>query len=1122
MMDPALPAAARQGHPVILTNRSWRQRLTETGLQHLHDAPLDLAAARQVAHQLEVNGTRLFLLAQLNAALQWLCLRYLTQHAIEADWAALQLASDRHSYPTLGQTFCLFQEAYALRDLPDDALQPQGQGKAVVTARRRLVAAICLLDIQLDNPALDDLAPLFAEQTPKHRQRYKDVLDHLTALWPDQQAGPALNQPLRTLLEAPRRAAPKNLEGQLDYALVSWGDLLPEELVRNLSIARAIAREEAQQRAPGPGPAPLPEFGKTEDSWEPAAFTPDTDWMPNAVLLAKSIHVWLGQLSRQYDTSITTLGQIPDAELDRLARWGINALWLIGIWQRSRASRTIKQMRGNPEAEASAYALDNYRVAIDLGGEEALDNLEARCTARGIRLACDVVPNHTGIDSEWVRHHPDWFIQSDQPPYPAYSFSGTDLSDDPAIGIRIEDGYWDNSDAAVTFEHLDHYTGRRRYIYHGNDGTHMPWNDTAQLNFLLPEVRQTMSDLIVDVARRFRLIRFDAAMTLARKHFRRLWFPPPGGSAGVPSRSNWCLSNEAFDQAFPVEFWREVVDRINREVPDTLLIAEAFWLMESYFVRNLGMHRVYNSAFMNLLKREENAKYRRILKDVLAYNPEILKRYVNFMNNPDEATAVEQFGKDDKYFGTAILLATLPGLPMFGHGQIEGYREKYGMEFRQAYWDEHPDAGFIAHHEAQICPLLRQRRLFSDVRHFALYDLLTDQGANENLFIYSNGSEEERCLVIYNNCPEPATGRLSASSPRALPGQEGETRPGRPLVEELGLQTAEASFCRFRDHRDSLEHLRPIGSLHDGLEISLNGYQYHLFHDFQPLPDPDGAWERLYRHLNGRAVPNLDAAALRFRQPALWQTTQNLFAPRRLLELAGDLPDFPLPTDVYAQFETLAADFEAWVNTFASAAQMPIASSGPALHDRLTDIFSRVRQALAQRGDKHRFANLWSAGDALEGVTYPLLSWQLCEEFMQQLYGQRDPHRLSNDVGRFGLDQAWQEILPPTASVEDSVLTEVLLLTADTLPHPAENLSALQQLTERPLVRRWLRINRYEQELWFDRDRMQRLCAALVLQRLCLPTGSPVRLATDMERYQRRVLRAEASGYRLDKFLAAG
>jgi hypothetical protein len=133
----------------------------------------------------------------------------------------------------------------------------------------------------------------------------------------------------------------------------------------------------------------------------------------------------------------------------------------------------------------------------------------------------------------------------------------------------------------------------------------------------------------------------------------------------------------------PHEFWREVVDRVAVEVPGTLLLAEAFWLLEGYFVRTLGMHRVYNSAFMNMLRDEENAKYRSYLKKTIEFDPDILKRYVNFMSNPDERTAIDQFGDGDKYFGVCTMLATLPGLPMFGHGQIEGFTEKYGMEYKR-------------------------------------------------------------------------------------------------------------------------------------------------------------------------------------------------------------------------------------------------------------------------------------------------------------------------------------------------------------------------------------------------------------------------------------------------------
>ena len=150
----------------------------------------------------------------------------------------------------------------------------------------------------------------------------------------------------------------------------------------------------------------------------------------------------------------------------------------------------------------------------------------------------------------------------------------------------------------------------------------MPWNDTAQLDFLNSDVREAVIQEILSVARRFPIIRFDAAMTLARKHVQRLWFPRPGEGGALPSRSGYSMTDHEFREKMPEEFWREVVDRISIEAPDTLLLAEAFWMMEGYFVRNLGMHRVYNSAFMNLLKTESNSEFRKLLKETLKSTPE--------------------------------------------------------------------------------------------------------------------------------------------------------------------------------------------------------------------------------------------------------------------------------------------------------------------------------------------------------------------------------------------------------------------------------------------------------------------------------------------------------------------
>ena len=121
--------------------------------------------------------------------------------------------------------------------------------------------------------------------------------------------------------------------------------------------------------------------------------------MSNVVLLAKSTYVWLDQLSKKYERHIHRIDQIPDEELDEIAKWGFTGLWLIGLWERSQASAAIKQRMGNPEAVASAYSLKDYQIAHDLGGHAAYESLFARAKARGIRLAADMVP----ITSGWIR-----------------------------------------------------------------------------------------------------------------------------------------------------------------------------------------------------------------------------------------------------------------------------------------------------------------------------------------------------------------------------------------------------------------------------------------------------------------------------------------------------------------------------------------------------------------------------------------------------------------------------------------------------------------------------------------------------------------------------------------------
>ncbi len=748
----------------------------------------------------------------------------------------------------------------------------------------RLIALeeLLMLWITNKNPAVSSFGELFDDTQLTQMTIYHQVIESLRSFFETKPAFGPDNQDLVTMLRSPAFAEPYSLAGQLEFIRRKWGALIGEYLYRLLNSLDLI-REETRVAQLGAGPTRVPIYQAVEDEEN---FSPDSDWMPRTVMIAKNTYVWLYQLSESYEREIKHLDQIPDEELDKLASWGFNGLWLIGLWERSEASKRIKQMCGNPEAVASAYSLKDYAIAGDLGGEAAYQKLRDKAWQRGIRLASDMVPNHMGIDSRWVLEHPDWFISLEHSPFPSYSFTGADLSPADDVEIYIEDGYYDRSDAAVVFKRVNKHTGVTRYVYHGNDGTSLPWNDTAQLNYLKEEVREAVIQTILHVARKFPIIRFDAAMTLAKKHYQRLWFPQPGTGGAIPSRAEQGMTKEMFDDAFPKEFWREVVDRVAQEVPDTLLLAEAFWLMEGYFVRTLGMHRVYNSAFMNMLRNEENDKYRLVVKNTLEFDPQILKRYVNFMNNPDEKTAVDQFGKGDKYFGICALMATMPGLPMFGHGQIEGYSEKYGMEYYRPYWDEEPDMYLIQRHQEEIFPLLKRRELFAGVRNFLLYDFFTGEGrVDENVFAYSNGSQHERTLVIYHNRFGSTQGWIQSSA-SYLNKDTGEIE-NKSLFEGLRIKGGPNHYVIFRDSLTKLQYIRRSRDIQqNGLYFRLDAYECHVFMDFREVEDNDaGQYFWLMRYLNGRGVPNIDEAMREFMLAPVLNPLRELFKPEHIKKL---------------------------------------------------------------------------------------------------------------------------------------------------------------------------------------------------------------------------------------------
>ncbi len=749
-----------------------------------------------------------------------------------------------------------------------------------LTHREAVLEEIMLLWLANVNPAFQPFRELYDDSNLAESTSYRQITAELRdyfATRPETEMG---RGNLLDLLRAPTEASPDSLSGQLAWIRQNWSQYLGEHLHKVLLATDVLKEEEIaiwmRFHPPSAHRHHRPfEFGREYEApafshhagdVEYERFSPDQDWMPNVVMIAKSTYVWLAQLSRQYGRAIERLDQIPDEELELLTRRGMNALWLIGVWERSQASQTIKRLRGQDDAVASAYSLDSYRIADDLGGDYAYDNLRDRAARYGIRLASDMVPNHMGIDSPWLVEHPEWFLSRQDMPYPGYRFDGPNLSHDGRVEIKIEDHYYDQSDAAVVFRRRDNATGQMDYVYHGNDGTSFPWNDTAQLNYLRADVREQVIQTILHVARLFPIIRFDAAMTLARRHVQRLWFPLPGSGGSIPSRAECAMTQAQFDAALPHEFWREVVDRVAAEVPGTLLLAEAFWMLEGYFVRTLGMHRVYNSAFMNMVRDEENAKYRGVLKDTIEFDPDILKRYVNFMSNPDERTAIDQFGTGDKYFGVCTMMATLPGLPMFGHGQIEAFTEKYGMEYKRPRYEETANPHLVERHQREIAPLLRNRHVFAESANFALFDFWREDGTvDENVFAWSNRAGNQSALVVYHNKYAGTAGTLHESAARS--DKKTGVLSRVKLHEALDLSRDEETILAYQDSANGLHYLRRARDLREqGLFLRLDAYQYHVFQNWRELhASEDYPWDVLCTDLNGSGVWSLEDALARLK-----------------------------------------------------------------------------------------------------------------------------------------------------------------------------------------------------------------------------------------------------------------
>jgi glycosidase len=360
---------------------------------------------------------------------------------------------------------------------------------------------------------------------------------------------------------------------------------------------------------------------------------------PHPLLFEINTLVWLNELSQSYGKALD-LGSVPPEIWDGVSRTGAQAVWLMGVWERSpQCIRISGSNAGNlkdfhralndfqPDDNAgSPYSVKSYSVDPKLGGNAGLSSARNELKKRGIALILDFVPNHLAFDHPWIESFPDFFIQG----------SDEDAKNDP-----------------VTFKHL----GDKVFAC-GKDPFYPAWEDVAQVNAFHPRLRREVISTLNLLAGMCDGVRCDMAMLLLNEVFSGTWKDLAGP---VPRE----------------EYWQEVINGVRSANPDFCFIAEAYWDME-YVLQQNGFDYCYDKRLYDRLRTGDSGSIFSHLAAPLSYQKGLLR----FLENHDEERAAEVF-PFAKEKAAALITFTLPGARLLHEGQAEGKKVRLPVFLRR-------------------------------------------------------------------------------------------------------------------------------------------------------------------------------------------------------------------------------------------------------------------------------------------------------------------------------------------------------------------------------------------------------------------------------------------------------
>jgi Alpha amylase, catalytic domain len=441
----------------------------------------------------------------------------------------------------------------------------------------------------------------------------------------------------------------------------------------------------------------------------------------NPLIYQINTWVWLTDLSERFGRTVT-LGSVPPEVFDELAAWQPDAIWTMGVWERSPRGRQIALTHEGLQFEyeralpgfkpeqvvGSPYAIHRYVVDSHLGGNDELAAFRAQLRRHSIGLILDYVPNHVAVDHPWTVEHPEGLVQG----------TAEDLRTHAASYFTVpENG---------------------KIFAHGRDPNWPAWTDTTQVDVFSEVGREQSLAAIMNIASQCDGVRCDMAMLVVNRVFARVW-----------SR----------DQAPATEFWDKVIPAVKARYRAFIFMAEVYWDMEAE-LQALGFDYTYDKRLYDRLRHENVHTVRDHLLAASSYQ----QKMVRFIENHDEARAMSAFEPPEKTRAAATVIAALPGAKLFHDGQFEGRRVRIPVQL-----------GARPHEPVNEALLAFYRKLIAEVRDAPYHDgvymalgshpILGGDTGHEHLLAFAWALGEDWRIIVTNYSDQPVKGRTMLPRP---------------------------------------------------------------------------------------------------------------------------------------------------------------------------------------------------------------------------------------------------------------------------------------------------------------------------------------------------------------------